>query len=349
MNRIRFFLFSYHSLSLFASLALLMVLGCATPKKLMVELPSISEVRLPDTAKRWLLIDRSPIRSKKGPPPRLMRDDAIPYRFEQASILTIERFIKYVENEVPQATVIPVHLQLARSAGSPPPTLDTESIIYLCEEYKSQGLIALESLDIQFDTLVYEDPEVIGGGYWEARLSVSCRAMWRIYSADGRNVWDRWTEKFRHQMYGKGVSRREALNDLPSKLDIYHDWIAERGEAYASSIYPPNVRMERGIFLGKTGPIRKIALDMEKAGNLALAKRWEEAARIWAPIARTESLGKTAHKAAYNMALACEAMGDLRSARQWLLLAAEEYHFTPAKYYLQRLRQRLSTSTDGKS
>ncbi|MEM6342264.1 MAG: DUF6340 family protein [Bacteroidota bacterium] len=326
-------------LLIFALLLLLLSQACVS--KLKVQVPQIPVVSIPDTVNHWLLIDRSPLRNPKGKPPRLKRDDAIPNRFAQPSILILESFIKHVENEVPDVEVVPIHLQLARNPGSPPPLLDQESIAYLCAEYKAQGLVALEGLTINYDTLVSEDPEVIGGGYWQAQLNIKVKAMWRLYSGDGSIVWDRWTERYQENMYGGGNSPNKAVQKLPSLSEIENDWISERGKAYAMSLFPPKIEVERKIYMGKMGPIEKIALDMEKAGNLALAGEWGEAAKLWSPIANLPQLDKTAAKAAYNMGLACEALGDLSAARTWLLLAAEEYRFSPARFYLEILRQRL--------
>lgn len=328
---------------------LLLSLNLACVSKLQVQVPQIPVVNIPDTVHQWLLIDRSPIRSKKGKPPRLKRDDAIPNRFEQASILILESFIKYVENEAPEVEVVPIHLQLARHAGNPPPLLDQASIAYLCNEYKAEALVSLEDLTINYDTLVHEDPEVIVGGYWQAQLNVKVKAMWRIYSADGSIVWDRWTERYQEYMIGGGNSPAQAIQKLPSQYEIEHQWISERGKTYAMGLFPPKIAVERKIYTGKMGPIEKIALDMEKAGNLALAGKWKEAAQLWAPIANLPQLDRTAAKAAYNMGLACEALGNIAKAREWLLLASEEYRFSPAKLYLEILRQRLQEDQQSKS
>lgn len=328
-------------------LCLMSLASCVT--KLQVAVPQIPLINIPDSVHQWLLIDRSPIRSKKGPPPRLKRDDAISNRFDQPSILVLESFIKHVENEVTEHQVIPIHLQLARKSGSPPPLLDQESTAYLCNEYKADALVALEGLSIKYDTLVYEDPEVFGGGYWQAKVTMRINALWRIYSGDGSAVWDRWTEKYREEMIAGGNSPAKALAKLPSLYEIQNQWVAERGKIYASSLFLPKIDVDRKIYTGKSGPIEKIALDMEKAGNLALVGSWEEATLLWAPIAALDQLDRTAAKAAYNMGLACEALGDITKAREWLLLASEKYHFVPAKIYLEILRQRLQEYQQTKS
>ncbi|MFK7923806.1 MAG: DUF6340 family protein [Bacteroidia bacterium] len=328
-------------------LSMLCLTSCVT--KFQVAVPQIQLISIPDSVHQWLLIDRSPIRSKNGPAPRLKRDDAIYKRFDQPSILILESFIKYVENEVTEHQVIPIHLQLAKKTGSPPPLLDQESTAYLCNEYKADALVALEGLSIKYDTLVYEDPEVIGGGYWQAKLNIRIYAMWRTYSGDGSAVWDQWTEKYREHMIGGGSSKAKAIAKLPSLYEIENEWVAERGKVYAASLFPAKINVDRKIYLGKSGPIEKIALDMEKAGNLAMVGKWEEAALLWAPIADLDQLDRTAAKAAYNMGLACEALGDLTKAREWLFLASEKYHFSPAKVYLDILRQRLQEYEETKS
>ena len=84
--------------------------------------------------------------------------------------------------------------------------------------------------------------------------------------------------------------------------------------------------------------------EMAKADSLATDNRWDEAARIWTRMAKSNNKNIAA-KATYNMALACEMLGHLELALEWVSVSYHVYnneaHKQNCKAYIDILATRL--------
>jgi hypothetical protein len=66
---------------------------------------------------------------------------------------------------------------------------------------------------------------------------------------------------------------------------------------------------------------------------------WDDAMSIWEPLIKT-SKRKTAGRACYNMAIACEVRGDLPAAIDWAKRAYSQYREKRANGYVRVLQRR---------
>ena len=76
---------------------------------------------------------------------------------------------------------------------------------------------------------------------------------------------------------------------------------------------------------------------MKQAFSLAKAGDWQRAAHIWRPLASRPENGRLAGKAAYNLAVASEALGLPKVAYDWAKKAYVDYGIGPAVDYLRIL------------
>jgi hypothetical protein len=314
--------------------------GCMS--RLQMTLPEAKVVEVPENIKNWVLLDRSFHRKKGEPAPRLLRDEEIRNRYEQAAIQGIEGFIKYFENDCVSFSVTPVHLQLAKRKSEEGP-LAQNSVQWICEEFSADALVELSFLEILWDTTTIRELSGRNQYHYFTYLDLSCRYQWRIYTADYQLL-DQFEGRFRDQWQASGTSEQGAIRKLPAKAGIAADLFPAMGREYAASLCPGSFEAERKFYKRKTGPNHAIAEAMLQAGKLAEEGRWQEAAKLWRPIAENPQLGKVAGKAAYNLALASELRGDLPNTRRWLLQAYERHRIGAAKAYLDIVYERLGLS-----
>lgn len=315
--------------------------SCMSRIALDVSIPS--PLQLPASIQSWVLLDRSP-RTKAGlKAPRLLREEEIPDRLTQASILAVEGLISYL-NDVPgQTQVSPIHLQLTQKEGDPD-LLPAQAVDYLCNSYQTDALIVLESFQVLWDTNAVRGYGIGGDITFEVEVKLACLYTWRIYNRYAR-VLDQFDGVYRDQWTARGPSERETIEGLPSMTEISKLVFPFIGQQYGKDLYPPSIPVKRKFYARKTGPTDQIATQMKTAAQLALEDQWQEAARIWRPIAENPHLGKVAGRAAYNLGLASEKTGNLQSAHQWLILAKERYQVWGARSYLQILSQRMRPET----
>jgi tetratricopeptide (TPR) repeat protein len=79
---------------------------------------------------------------------------------------------------------------------------------------------------------------------------------------------------------------------------------------------------------------------MKPAFRMAYVNDWDGAARLWEQIVETSG-GKTAGKAAYNLAIALEVMGRLDEAKAWTDKAFTMYGNKKARSYSYVLDRRI--------
>jgi tetratricopeptide (TPR) repeat protein len=109
------------------------------------------------------------------------------------------------------------------------------------------------------------------------------------------------------------------------------------GEQYASRITPTWITVERSYYR-KGGD-----LAMKQAYRMAYVNDWEGAAGLWEQIVKNNR-GKTAGKAAYNLAIAHEVLGHLEEARSWCQKAYATYGNKLARQYIYVLDRRIRDS-----
>ncbi|MEL6653142.1 MAG: DUF6340 family protein, partial [Bacteroidota bacterium] len=108
------------------------------------------------------------------------------------------------------------------------------------------------------------------------------------------------------------------------------------GETIVKILTRTYVEDERKIYTGKFGPTDEIAANMKTAGEYAQAGKWEQAMELWRPVASHRGYGRTSGKAAFNMAVGCEHMGQGGLAIDWAQ-AARQQGLPEASEYLEFL------------
>ncbi len=222
-----------------------------------------------------------------------------------------------------------------------PPYLDWNQVDELCERFRLDALIALESFDSDTDIRkrsadverVVDKKKVIVKEYY-ADLRMNVRSGWTIYKPADHQIVDRNAFNDEMRWSEQGDSPERVLAKLPSKRRAINESGFFSGREYARRISPTWVVEQRSYF-------RKANDDFKMAAGYVKRDRWNDAIPIWQRYA-VNSDEKVAGRACYNMALASEVEGNLPLALEWANRAWKQHGLKKARHYILLLEQRMA-------
>ena len=221
-----------------------------------------------------------------------------------------------------------------------PEFLDWDKVEELCERFKVDAIIALETFDSDIalkkssadvERTVDKKKVIVKEYYVDLRMNV--RSGWTIYSPQGHQIVDRNVFTDEMGWNGSGDSPEQALGNLPSKRGAINESGYFSGKQYAIRISPTWVNESRTYFTRANDDF-KVAAKNVKRGN------WNEAIPVWKRYTVSNE-PKVAGKACYNMALASEVDGNLSLALEWANRAWQQHGLKRAKNYSQLLENRI--------
>lgn len=229
-----------------------------------------------------------------------------------------------------------------RGLGSFPPPLTIAEVQNMCQRYGGDALVTIEAFDsdsrIEYsrDERTRKNKEGVKETYYVtiADASINIRVGWRLYDGQRGTLIDEAMMSDRLFFTGEGRNEQAARNNLPSRELVIRDIGALMGDGYARRIAPTYIRVSRSWYT-------KGSDAMKQARDRAKADQWEEARVIWERIIDNASKDKTRGRAAFNMGLYYELIGDLESARQWAQEAAGKYGLGNGRNYARTLARRI--------
>lgn len=208
------------------------------------------------------------------------------------------------------------------SFGAP---LDWATVDSLCTLYKVDGLMVLEYFDTDFSilnpgaTAAAAVGSVLngGGGQVQVKGTATSNAGFRVYYPKTKAIL--YEDRFDYKKYWTQTSTNpaDALAKLIKKNDALFDVSYETGFEFAMNVVPLYFWEHRDMYKGKKG-------DMERGERQALAKDWEAAIKTWTEVYNMSNKSKIRAKAAFNVALGYEVMGNLTDAQIWVQRAYVE-------------------------
>lgn len=230
-------------------------------------------------------------------------------------LLTSERFVvKRVGYSLPAAD--PKSLTF----GQP---LDWEIVDSICARMEVDALLVMEYFDTDFTidnaagTTAQAVQSVMNGGQTsvEASGTATSSSGFRVYYSTKHQI--PFEEDYRYKKRWRKTANNlaDAVAKLIKRSEALVDVSYSTGEAFAMDIVPLYYWEDRDLYKGKKG-------DMERAERQALAKDWKGAFKTWNSTYEFSTKKKIRAKAAFNMALAQEVLGNLEEAQKW---AAEAY------------------------
>jgi hypothetical protein len=245
----------------------------------------------------------------------------------------------------PRFSVLMTDLYLEGSgAGSVfPDPLSWQQVEKYCADYKTDALLALETFDSDNSvttntrTVDKKDAEgkVIKVVEHVAELRVRVMLGFRLYDPKDKGIADEYHFTEVRTWKSTGTTPDLAIRGLISRRAASDEASLSAGTKYGYRICPTWVRVRRNIY--KKGKNK----DIKYGYKLASAKKWEEADKVWRDVASYEKK-KTAGRAAYNVAISQEVLGNLYDAQEWATYAYTEFGNKEARSYINIINRRIA-------
>ncbi|MEN8154026.1 MAG: DUF6340 family protein [Acidobacteriota bacterium] len=252
-------------------------------------------------------------------------------------------------NNSPRFSAVVIEGENLRGTGTRrfPVPLNWDRVKRICEKYRVDALIALETFDSNVhidvdkrsvtkkvktkDKKVKKKIKVIR---YYSDLYIDVNSGWKVYDPVSERIIDVNVFRDRKRWDTKGDTRKDALRRLPSKREAINIAGYNSGVQYGIRISPTWININREFYI-KGNPA------LVDAKKYVRAKDWENAIRIWKKLL-SESDKKTAGRAAYNLAFAAEIRGEFDKAYKWAKESYTKYGNKKAYGYMNMIRDRIT-------
>lgn len=225
------------------------------------------------------------------------------------------------------------------SIGMP---LDWTIIDSICTADSTQAILVLEFFDTDFSVL---NPgataaNAIGGlvngtsSTVQVQGTAKAFAGFRVYYPKTKSILYEDRFNYKKNWSQQSTNPADAIAKLIKKNAALFDVSYATGYEFAMNIVPLYFWEHRDMYKGKKGLL-------QIGERKALAKDWEGAVKTWNEAYENEQKSKTKAKAAFNLALGYEVMGDLNEAQRWIQIAYVEGGKKVALHYSDILDARI--------
>lgn len=213
------------------------------------------------------------------------------------------------------------------------PPLNFEEVQALCAKYKVDAVLAMELYDSDF--IITHGMKTAGGLSFYAEGVSKIDIGFRMYDGLENNLLDEYS--FTHSMKWNtgGNSIQDAVGALLSKNEATKRISYDAGVLYAKRLTPTFIRIQREYY-------NKGAKDLEYGARMMEANNWEKAKEILIEVEKNSPKWKDKGKAAHNMAVINEILGNLEKAKEWASLAWGKYEAKASEDYGYQLTRRIN-------
>ncbi len=251
-------------------------------------------------------------------------DESMPYRDSMVNKVEVENEVLYVDtiwnDNFGKQTINSLYKELVQrnfydtvyvyepSISNPQskPKMSWETINAICNQYNAEAILVLNSyyyksrikVEKQFDENLFGTMDVNGGILWSAYDIINHQ---RLYS-------DLQVDTISWQV--SDVSLSGVAQQLPGFRDGYVSLASYLGSAAANHTAPRWMSVNRGLY-NSGNP------QFMQAAEYVRAKKYGEAIKLW-KFLYDKSQDKFKARAAFNLAVISEIMGDFVSAQYWI-------------------------------
>jgi hypothetical protein len=220
--------------------------------------------------------------------------------------------------------------------------LDWATVDSICARLQVNGLLVLEYFDTDFTVHnpVGAAAQAVQGVLTGSQSTVevtgtaTASAGFRVYYAQKHQIsyedHFRWKKVWRQ----RSANAFEALAKMIKRNQALMDVSYLTGREFGMNIVPLFYWEPREMYKGKKG-------EMARGERQALSKDWEAALKTWTYVYETSGKNKIRAKAAFNMALCHEVLGNLEEAQKWASTAYVEAGKRPALNYSEIIDRRV--------
>ena len=201
-------------------------------------------------------------------------------------------------------------------------------------KYQADVIVCLEAFDSDFIIAAAKLPSANNPGAGTGGIAtVNCG--FRMYWPEERTIADEYW--FSHSMNWSagGPAILAAINTVKVRSDAINGASREAGLSYGRRITPTWYRASHDYFVKGGGNA-----DLAAGGRMMQLNDWDKA--IPALIRATETGNRKARgRAAHNLAVVYEILGDLHAAKEWTTVSWGMYRQKKSKHYGYLLTQRI--------
>lgn len=223
--------------------------------------------------------------------------------------------------------------------GSFPAPLTWSAVEKICAANHADAVFAMELFDTD-SRINYAIHQVsvktplgnLPGVEHQANMHTLVKTGWRIYDIKARIVLDEFAIDRSLNYSAKGLNPVAAAAGLINRKEAVKTAGSQTGQAYAQRILPYWIRVNRDYYV-KGSDNFTVGTRMARTGN------WKGAEEKWLKETSNTS-GKIAGRACYNMAIINEINGELDKAIEWAKKSYEHYNNHLALGYINILKNR---------
>ncbi len=220
------------------------------------------------------------------------------------------------------------------------PPMGWDQVAALCEKYHADAMLAVEIFDsdfiitnpVQAVRQAAEGAILTGSGYNVNGIVVINFGI-RVYDPAHKKIIDEYQVSHRMNFNGGGYTVQDAVNYVLNKVEAINQTSYYAGRIYGERITPSYYTV-----------VREFYDRPKKDNNLRIGVRksevadWNGAIESWT--LALNSKRKVARRAAFNIAVAYEVLGDIGKAKEWARKAYTEYEEKEANDYYNMLVHR---------
>ncbi|MBN2215239.1 MAG: hypothetical protein JW723_13460 [Bacteroidales bacterium] len=203
-----------------------------------------------------------------------------------------------------------------------PVPIDWNEVSRLCEKHNAEALLSVEIFDSDFiisnpvsiARQVLEGKALTGAGFHVSAVALINYGV-RLYDPAGKIILDEYHVTHRLNYEGSGATPQDAMNHLLNKIEAVNRTSYAAGRIYGERISPSYYVVTR-YFYSKPRRIDDFWMGVRRSE----VADWNGAIESWMKVLNARR--RIAGRAAFNIAVAYEVLGDLEKAKEW---AARSY------------------------
>jgi hypothetical protein len=320
-------------------LAIIILSGSAWVKLTLVR---PSEISLPDNLKSIAIIDRTvQEENTKNKIEQVITGEAF-HQDEQALFRVAEGFVEACSGTKRFVTVKTAERYKSNGTKTTFPTpLEWDVVSEICAKHQTDVLLSIEIFDTDF--ILTNSPVKIDTkndeGKVSTRLEFRANAVAvinfgiRLYDAANRVIVDEYQTAHRLNFDAQATTLQAAMNQLLDKTEGINQVSYDAGFIYGQRISPTYYQVTRYFF-------DKPKKELGAGVRYSEVADWNNAIKAWMKVV-DKGDRKDAGRAAYNIAVAYEVLGDLELAKEWAAKSHTEFEEKDADDYYKMLTARI--------
>ncbi|MCR8668508.1 tetratricopeptide repeat protein [Aestuariibaculum sp. M13] len=324
---------------LLSGIMALSLTSCGTSGYVNLNYPQEPLVILPDNVSNVVLVNRSLTKDedKNAETMEAITTGEVMGSDRIASDEAMKGVYDGIQNKSHIQIIMPDTLRLyGTGTRLTPELLPWDKVSEICEKSNADVLLVLENFDSNSDlirsAMVDQVNAVITTGKPSARIPtgarVNVRSYWRLYDPYTKTIIDQFQQT--HYMNFDLVNGVAPINALGETAYA-------AGFDYINRFLPSYYRVKRDMYKKGKGRDK----DLFGAGwRSAEVAKWNDAIAAWKRIVDENPRSKSAGRAAHNIAVSYEVLGDTDLALQWAQRAYRDYGDKESRDYAKILLRR---------